>query len=68
MNGVQIRDSEPFEKALKRFTKTCERAGVLSDIKRNRRFEKPSEENKRKKNATERKRMRDARIKELKRR
>ena len=68
MNGVKLRDNEPFEKALKRFTKTCERAGVLSDIKRNRRFEKPSEENKRKKNATERKRMRDARIKELKRR
>ena len=68
MNGVEIRNNEPFEKALKRFTKTCERAGVLSDIKRNRRFEKPSEENKRKKNATERKRMRDERIKELKRR
>jgi len=63
MNGVSIRDNEPFERALKRFTKTCERAGILSDIKKNRRFEKPSEINKRKKNAAARKRLRDERRK-----
>jgi small subunit ribosomal protein S21 len=68
MNGVKVRDNEPFEKALKRFSKTCERAGVLSDIKKNRRFEKPSEEKKRKKNSVERKRLRDERIKALRRR
>jgi len=63
MNGVTIRENEPFERALKRFTKTCERAGILSDIKKHRRFEKPSEENKRKKNAASRKRLRDERRK-----
>lgn len=68
MNGVKVRETEPFEKALKRFTKTCERAGVLSDIKRNRRYEKPSEEKKRKKNSVQRKRLRDERIKALRRR
>ncbi len=68
MNGVKVRDNEPFEKALKRFSKTCERAGVLSDIKRNRRFEKPSEEKKRRINSVQRKRLRDERIKAMKRR
>ncbi len=68
MNGVKVRDNEPFEKALKRFSKTCERAGVLSDIKRNRRFEKPSEEKKRRINSVQRKRLRDERIKNMKRR
>ena len=63
MNGVIVRDNEAFEKALKRFTKTCERAGILSDIKKHRRYEKPSEEKKRKINAAKRKRLRDERRK-----
>ncbi len=61
MNGIVVRDKEHFEKAVKRFTKTCERAGVLSDVKKNRRFEKPSEEKKRKLNASMRKRLREER-------
>lgn len=59
MNGIRVRDNEPFEKALKRFSKTCERAGILSDVKKYRHFEKPSEERKRKLNAAKRKRIRD---------
>ena len=64
MNGIIVRDKEHFEKAVKRFTKTCERAGVLSDVKKHRRYEKPSEERVRKENASVRKRMRDERRKE----
>lgn len=63
MNGIIVRDKEHFEKAVKRFTKTCERAGVLSDVKKHRRFEKPSEEKKRKVNAAQRKRLREERRK-----
>ena len=59
MNGIYIREDEPFEKALRRFSKVCERAGVLSDIKKYRHYEKPSEERKRKLNAAKRKRIRD---------
>jgi small subunit ribosomal protein S21 len=59
MNGIEIRDGEAIEKALRRFTKTCERAGILSDIKKFRHYEKPSEERKRKLNAARRKRIRD---------
>lgn len=59
MNGIEVRDGEAIEKALRRFTKACERAGILSDIKKYRHFEKPSEEKKRKLNAAQRKRVRD---------
>ena len=59
MNGVVIREDEPFEKALRRFSKTCERAGILSDIKKYRHYEKPSEERKRRINSSKRKRIRD---------
>ncbi len=61
MNGIEVRDGEVIERALRRFSKTCERAGVLSDIKKYRHFEKPSEERKRRINAAKRKRMRDGR-------
>lgn len=59
MNGIMVREGEPFEKAIKRFSKICERAGILSDVKKYRHYEKPSEERKRKSNAAKRKRMRD---------
>jgi len=59
MNGIVIRDEEAFEKALRRFSKTCERAGILSDLKKYRHYEKPSEEKKRRLNASKRKRIRD---------
>jgi len=59
MNGIIIREDEPFEKALRRFSKTCERAGILSDIKKFRHYEKPSEERKRRINSSKRKRIRD---------
>lgn len=61
MNGIYIREDEAFEKALRRFSKTCERAGILSDIKKYRHYEKPSEQKKRKMNAARRKRVRDDR-------
>ena len=57
MPGVLVRDGEPFERALKRFKKTCEKAGIISDMKKHQHFEKPSERRKRKLNAAKRKRM-----------
>ena len=47
MIGVTVKPNEPFEKALKRFTKSCEKNGIISDVKQHQRFEKPSEEKKR---------------------
>ena len=48
MAGVKVRDDESFEKALKRFTKSCEKAGILSEVRRREFYEKPTQERKRK--------------------
>ncbi|MCI0494972.1 30S ribosomal protein S21 [candidate division KSB1 bacterium] len=55
MPSVKIREGEAFERALRRFTKACEKAGLLSEIKKHQHFEKPSERRKRKVNAAKRK-------------
>ena len=55
MPGIRVREGEPFERALKRFTKACEKAGLMSDIKKHQQYEKPSERKKRKVNAARRK-------------
>jgi len=41
MAGVKVRDGESFEGALKRFKKQCEKAGILSEIRKREHYEKP---------------------------
>src|SRR5215813_10347830 len=48
MPGVKVREAEPFENALRRFKKQCEKAGVLSEIRKREYYEKPSVKRKRK--------------------
>ncbi|MCI5102460.1 MAG: 30S ribosomal protein S21, partial [Algiphilus sp.] len=48
MPSVRVRDNEPFEVAIRRFKRTCERAGVITDVRKREYFEKPSQERKRK--------------------
>jgi len=55
MPEVVIHDDESFERALKRFKKKCEKAGILSDLRKHRHYEKPSEKKKRKQAAAHRK-------------
>ena len=50
-----MKEGESFESALRRFKKKCEKAGILSDLRRHQHFEKPSERRKRKLNAARRK-------------
>ncbi len=59
MIGVIVKSNEPFERALKRFTKSCEKNGIISDVKKRQRFEKPSEVNKRLETAARRKRLKE---------
>ena len=59
MIGVIVKSNEPFERALKRFTKSCEKNGIISDVKKRQRFEKPSEEKKRIETAARRKRLKE---------
>ena len=42
MPGVRIREGEAFEGALRRFKKQCEKAGILSDVRKKEHYEKPS--------------------------
>lgn len=55
MLGVRVRENESFEKALRRFNKTCMKEGILSEIRKRQHFEKPSERRKRKINSAKRK-------------
>ncbi len=41
---VVVNNQEPFEKALRRFKKKYEKAGILKDIKKHTFYLKPSEE------------------------
>ena len=51
MPGVRIRESEHFDAALRRFKRACEKAGVLTELRRREFYEKPTQERKRKKAA-----------------
>ena len=55
MPAVRVKENESFESALRRFKKKCEKAGLLSDLRKRQHFEKPSERRKRKQNAAKRK-------------
>ena len=58
MPSVKVRENETFERALRRFTKACEKSGLMSEIRKRQHFEKPSEKRKRKLNAARRKQRR----------
>ncbi|KAB2955143.1 MAG: ribosomal protein S21p [Acidobacteria bacterium] len=45
---VHVREEESFENALRRFKRKCEKAGVLTELKKRQHFEKPSVKRKRK--------------------
>ncbi len=45
---VEVNPGESIESALKRFKKKIQKAGILSEIKRRERYEKPSVKRKRK--------------------
>jgi small subunit ribosomal protein S21 len=52
---VEVKDSENFESALRRFKKECQKQGVISEIKRREHYEKPSVRRKKKLLAARRK-------------
>ncbi len=67
MPSVRIRENEPFESAMRRFKRTCEKAGVLTETRRREFYEKPTTERKRK-NAAASKRHQKRLSKEISRR
>jgi small subunit ribosomal protein S21 len=53
---VRVSEGESIESALKRFKKKIQKAGILSEIKRRERYEKPSVRKKRKSEAARKRR------------
>ncbi len=45
---IKVRENEPFDIALRRFKRACEKAGVLSEVRRREFYEKPTQIRKRK--------------------
>ena len=51
MPAVKLKENEPFDIALRRFKRSCEKAGILSEVRRREFYEKPTSVRKRKKAA-----------------
>jgi len=48
MTSVMVKEDESFESALRRFKKQCEKAGVLSELRKREHYDKPSVRRKKK--------------------
>jgi len=48
MPVVRVKENEPFDVALRRFKRTCEKAGVLGELRSREFYEKPTAVRKRK--------------------
>lgn len=48
MPAIRVKENEPFDIALRRFKRACEKASVLSEVRRREYYEKPTEARKRK--------------------
>lgn len=58
---VHVRENEPLQKALRRFRRKVNRAGIMKELRRRRSYDKPSTEKRKKAAAAERRRIRAAR-------
>lgn len=48
MPAVKVKENEPVDIAIRRFKRACEKAGVLSDVRKREFYEKPTQVRKRK--------------------
>ena len=62
MPKVRVREGDNLEYALRRFKKTCEKLGILSEIKKREAFEKPSLARKKKSLAARKRAFKKARF------
>ncbi|WP_434353178.1 30S ribosomal protein S21 [Psychrobacter sp. HD31] len=51
MPSVKVKENEPVDVAIRRFKRSCEKAGILADVRKREFYEKPTQERKRKKAA-----------------
>lgn len=57
MPSIRVKENEPFDVALRRFKRSCEKAGIMSELRRREFYEKPTTERKRKKAAAVKRHM-----------
>ena len=48
MPVIKVKENESFEAAMRRFKKTCEKAGILAEVRKREFYEKPTAVRKRK--------------------
>jgi small subunit ribosomal protein S21 len=48
MPAVKVKENEPFDVALRRFKRSCEKAGGVAEVRCGELYEKPTSERKRK--------------------
>jgi len=48
MTTVRVKENEPFEVAMRRFKRSVEKTGLLTDLRAREFYEKPTQERKRK--------------------
>ena len=42
MPTIRVKENEPFDIALRRFKRSCEKAGVLTEVRKREHYEKPT--------------------------
>ncbi|MDD2401215.1 MAG: 30S ribosomal protein S21 [Clostridia bacterium] len=60
MSEVRVGKNETLDSALRRFKRTCQKSGVLADLKRHAHYEKPSEKRKAKSEAARKRKSKKA--------
>jgi len=60
MPGIRVKENEPIESAIRRFKKQCEKAGILSELRKREHYEKPSVKRKKKALAARKRTLRRA--------
>ncbi len=65
MVGIRIREGESFESAVRRFKRSCEKSGILSELRKREHYEKPSVRRKKKSIAARKRALKKVRTREF---
>ena len=58
MSEVRVKDNESLDSALRRFKRSCAKAGVLAEVRKREHYEKPSVKRKKKSEAARKRKVR----------
>ena len=59
MSEIKVGKNETLESALRRFKRSCQKAGVLSEVRKREHYEKPSGKRKKKSEAARKRKFRE---------